>query len=81
MQEKEFEKLRSHVDELVAQKALTFDIVLFMLNALIDKNVIQEKEVVDFLNNNTHRYYGKISESGYKAISQITELLKSEISH
>lgn len=81
MQEKKFEELRSHVDELVAQKALTFDIVVFILNSLIDKHVIQEKEVVDFLNNNTNRYYGKISENGYKVISQITELLKSEISH
>lgn len=81
MDKNKLEKLRIHIDELVAQKILTFDILLFILNTLINKELLTEKEILEFLDNNTSRYYGNLSEERYKTISVISSLIKEGVTH
>lgn len=81
MDKNKLEKLRIHIDELVAQKILTFDILLFILNTLIKKELLTEKEILEFLDNNTSRYYGNLSEERYKTISVISSLIKEGVTH
>ncbi len=81
MDKNKLEKLHIHIDELVAQKMLTFDILLFILNTLIKKELLTEKEILEFLDNNTSRYYGNLSEERYKIISVISSLIKEGVTH
>lgn len=81
MDKNKLEKLHIHIDELVAQKMLTFDILLFILNTLIKKELLTEKEILEFLDNNTSRYYGNLSEERYKTISVISSLIKEGVTH
>ena len=81
MDKNKLEKLHIHIDELVAQKMLTFDILLFILNTLIKKELLTEKEILEFLDNNTSRYYGNLSEERYKKISVISSLIKEGVTH
>ena len=81
MDKNKIEKLHIHIDELVAQKMLTFDILLFILNTLIKKELLTEKEILEFLDNNTSRYYGNLSEERYKTISVISSLIKEGVTH
>lgn len=81
MDKNKLEKLHIHIDELVAQKMLTFDILLFILNTLIKKELLTEKEILEFLDNNTSSYYGNLSEERYKTISVISSLIKEGVTH
>ena len=77
MQNLDLEHLRNHIDELVTQKALTFDLISFILKALLDKKIISEEKISNFFTENTSRYYGKVPEEQYNTIVEISSAIKN----
>lgn len=79
MQNLDFEHLRNHIDELVAQKALTFDLISFILKVLVEKQILSEEQLINFLTENTSRYYGKVPEAHYNTIVEISSMIKDHL--
>ncbi|MCQ9121288.1 hypothetical protein BKG95_10340 [Rodentibacter pneumotropicus] len=79
MQNLDFEHLRNHIDELVSQKALTFDLISFILKVLLEKQILSEEQLINFLTENTSRYYGKVPEAHYNTIVEISSMIKDHL--
>ncbi|AAP95437.1 hypothetical protein A6046_05105 [[Haemophilus] ducreyi] len=77
MPKNELEKIHTHIDSLIAQKALSLDVLSFVVKKLIEKEILNKGDTIKFLDKNTTKYYGNVSEQQYKAIVEISDLFKT----
>lgn len=80
MPKNELEKIYAKIDSLIAQKALSLDVLSFVVKTLIEKEILDKDAAIKFLDENTTKYYGNVSEQQYKAIAEISDLFKTSIS-
>lgn len=79
MQNLDLEHLRNHIDELVTQKALTFDLILFILKVLLEKQILSKEQIDNFFTENSSLYYGKVPEEQYNTIVEISSAIKNHL--